>query len=121
MLLTMLHAENGDVIDLLIAEALAAVIPRQNDATPPAWGAVEATLRGAALPPGGCPYIVHMNAGGEVDMLQYASQHGLLVMGETCRKYYSSRAEQLQRSDGAKWICSPPVRTSTDNERCGMD
>ena len=120
-LLTMLHAENGDVIDLLIAEALAAghTSPEWHAHTRPAWGAVEATLRGAALAAqADAPlYIVHMNAGGEVDMLQYARQHGLLVMGETCPQYLFFTAEQLQRSDGAKWICSPPVRTSTDNER----
>jgi len=120
-LLTMLHAENGDVIDLLIAEAVAAghTSPEWHAHTRPAWGAVEATLRGAALAAqADAPlYIVHMNAGGEVDMLQYARQHGLLVMGETCPQYLFFTAEQLQRSDGAKWICSPPVRTSTDNER----
>ena len=120
-LLTMLHAENGDVIELLIAEALAAghTSPEWHAHTRPAWGAVEATLRGAALAAqADAPlYIVHMNAGGEVDMLQYARQHGLLVMGETCPQYLFFTAEQLQRSDGAKWICSPPVRTSTDNER----
>jgi len=120
-LLTMLHAENGDVIDILIAEALAAghTSPEWHAHTRPAWGAVEATLRGAALAAqADAPlYIVHMNAGGEVDMLQYARQHGLLVMGETCPQYLFFTAEQLQRSDGAKWICSPPVRTSTDNER----
>ncbi len=47
-LLTMLHAENGDVIEILVAEALAAGqrSPVWHARTRPAWGAVEATLRG---------------------------------------------------------------------------
>jgi len=120
-LLTMLHAENGDVIDILIAEALAAgrTTPEWHAFTRPAWGAVEASLRGSALAAQAqAPlYIVHMNVGGEVDMLQYARQHGLSIMGETCPQYLFFTEENLRRSDGAKWICSPPMRTTMDNER----
>ena len=50
-MLTMLHAENGDVIEILTQEALAAghteAIWHAN--TRPAWGAVESVLRGIAL------------------------------------------------------------------------
>ena len=50
-MLTMLHAENGDVIDILVAEALAAghTSPEWHARTRPGWGGVEAVLRGAAL------------------------------------------------------------------------
>ena len=50
-MLTMLHAENGDLIELLVAEALAEgnTQPIWHARTRPAWGAVEAVLRGAAL------------------------------------------------------------------------
>lgn len=119
--LTLLHAENGDVIDILVAEALAAghTTPEWHARTRPAWGGVEATLRGAALAAqAGAPlYVVHMNAAGEVDQLQYARQHGLLIMGETCPQYLFFTEEQLQRPDGAKWVCSPPLRTTADNTR----
>jgi dihydropyrimidinase len=120
-LLTMLHAENGDVIDILIAEALAAghTSPEWHAYTRPAWGAVEATLRASALAAQAAApiYIVHMNAAGEVDQLAYARQHGLPVMGETCPQYLFFTVENLKRPDGAKWICSPPMRTAEDNER----
>jgi dihydropyrimidinase len=121
-LLTMLHAENGDVIDLLIAEALAAghTSPEWHARTRPAWGAVEAVLRASALSAqaGAAPlYIVHMNAAGEVDQLAYARQHGLPVMGETCPQYLFFTEDHLRRPDGAKWVCSPPVRTAPDNAR----
>lgn len=121
-LLTMLHAENGDVIELLIEEALAAgnITPEWHALTRPAWGAVEAVLRGAALSAqaGGAPlYIVHMNAAGEVDQLEYARSQGLPVMGETCPQYLFFTIDNLRQPDGAKFICSPPLRTQTDNER----
>ncbi|WP_322509297.1 amidohydrolase family protein, partial [Anaerolinea sp.] len=87
--------------------------------TRPAWSAVEAVLRGAALAGmADAPlYVVHMNAAGEVDMLAYARARGLPVMGETCPQYLFFSEEDLQRTDGAKWICSPPVRTPADQER----
>ena len=120
-MLTMLHAENGDVIDILVEEALAAgkTNPEWHARTRPAWGAVEAFLRAAALAAqAGAPlYVVHMNAGGEVDQLQYARQHGLPVMGETCPQYLFFTEENLKQPDGAKWICSPPMRPPADNAR----
>lgn len=119
--LTMLHAENGDVIELLIAEALAAghTTPEWHALTRPAWTAVEAVLRGAALAAmAEAPlYIVHMNAAGEVDQLAYARAKGLPVMGETCPQYLFFTIDHLRRPDGAKWVCSPPMRTREDNER----
>jgi dihydropyrimidinase len=120
-LLTMLHAENGDVIDILVAEALAAghTTPEWHALTRPAWGAVEASLRAAALAAqaGTRLYLVHMNVAGEVDHLQYARERGVNVMGETCPQYLFFSIEQLRHSDGAKWVCSPPLRTPKDNQR----
>jgi dihydropyrimidinase len=120
-ILPMLHAENGDVIDILVAEALADghTAPIWHARTRPAWGEVEAALRGAALAAqAGSPlYLVHMNVAGEVDQLQYARQHGLPVMGETCPQYLFFTEESLERPDGAKWVCSPPMRTAADNTR----
>lgn len=120
-MLTMLHAENGDVIETLVADALAAghTSPEWHAHTRPAWGAVEAVMRGAALAAqAGAPlYVVHMNAAGEVDMLRYARQNGVPVMGETCPQYLFFTVDDLRRPDGAKWICSPPMRTPADNAR----
>ncbi len=120
-LLTMMHAENGDVIDLMIAEALAEgrTEPEWHALTRPAWGAVEAVMRGSALAAqaGNAPlYIVHMNAAGEVDMLRYAREMGLPIMGETCPQYMFFTIDDLRKPDGAKWICSPPVRSEEDND-----
>jgi dihydropyrimidinase len=120
-LLTMLHAENGDVIELLTQEALAAghITPEWHALTRPSWGAVEAVLRASALAAQAkAPlYIVHMNVAGEVDQLSYARQQGLHVMGETCPQYLFFTVDHLRRPDGAKWVCSPPMRSVQDNLR----
>ena len=120
-ILTMVHAENGDVIDTLIEEALADghTEPEWHAKTRPAWGAVEAVLRSVSLAAqADAPlYIVHMNAGGEVDQLEYARSKGLNVMGETCPQYLFFTDDNLAQPDGAKWVCSPPVRTLQDQAR----
>ncbi len=120
-LLTMVHAENGDVIDILIKEALEAghTSPEWHARTRPAWGAVEATLRSASLAAQAqAPvYIVHMNAAGEVDQLEYARQQGVSIYGETCPQYLFLTADELSRPDGAKFVCSPPLRSAQDNQR----
>jgi dihydropyrimidinase len=120
-MLMMAHCENGDVIETLIPEALAAghTSPEYHALTRPAWGAVEATLRLAAMAEqADSPvYIVHMNVGNEVDMLKYARERGVKVMGETCPQYLFFTIDDLRREDGAKWICSPPMRTAQDNAR----
>lgn len=120
-MLTMVHAENGDVIETLIQEALQAghTSPEWHAYTRPAWGAVEATFRAASLAAqANAPaYIVHMNTAGEVDQLNYARQKGVPVMGETCPQYLFFSINELKRPDGSKWICSPPMREASDNQR----
>lgn len=120
-MLTMVHAENGDVIELLVAEALAQhhTSPVWHARTRPAWGAVEAVLRSASLAATSeAPlYIVHMNVAGEVDMLAYAREQGVPVMGETCPQYLFFSEANLAQADGAKFVCSPPVRSEIDQMR----
>ncbi|MBI5823663.1 MAG: dihydropyrimidinase [Chloroflexi bacterium] len=120
-MLVMAHCENGDIIETLVAEALACghTTPEWHAWTRPGWGAVDATLRvaGMAAESEASVYIVHMNMGGEVDMLQYARERGVKVMGETCPQYLFFTIDNLRQPDGAKWICSPPMRTKQDNAR----
>jgi dihydropyrimidinase len=120
-MLVMAHCENGDVIDTLIEQALAEghTTPEWHALTRPGWGGVESTLRvaGMASAAGASVYIVHMNMGGEVDMLKYARERGVKAMGETCPQYLFFTIDDLRRPDGAKWICSPPMRGAQDNAR----
>lgn len=118
-MMVLAHCENGDVIDTLVSEALAAghTSPEWHAKTRPKWGAVESALRFAtmAIDTGATAYIVHMNAAGEADMLRYAREQGGRVMGETCPQYLFFTEDDLRRPDGAKWICSPPMRSRVDN------
>ena len=119
-MLTMMHGENGDVIEILVEEALAEghKSPEWHAHTRPAWGAVEAVMRGIGLAAqADAPlYIVHMNTSGGVEQLRYARKNNLPVMGETCPPYLFFSIDHLRREDGAKWICSPPMRSPEDNE-----
>ena len=120
-MLVMAHCENGDVIETLTEQAVAAgrTTPEWHALTRPGWGAVESTLRiaGMAGAADASAYIVHMNMAGEVDMLKYARERGVKVMGETCPQYLFFTIDDLRRADGAKWICSPPMRSEEDNTR----
>ncbi len=120
-MLSLIHAENGDLIEVQIAEAVKAghLDSGWHARTRSAWGAVESVLRVSALSAeaGNAPiYIVHMNAGGEVDQLRYARAHGIPIYGETCPQYLMFTDEALSREDGAKWVCSPPIRKVADRE-----
>ena len=116
--LVMVHAENGDAIDVLRKDAIARgrVSLDWHARTRPAWLEGEATLRSCALAAAaGAPlYVVHMTCGLAVDQLAYARAHDLPVMGETCPQYLFFTEDDLKRPDGAKWVCSPPVRTLAD-------
>jgi dihydropyrimidinase len=120
-MLVMVHCENGDIIEELIPKALAAgnTSPAWHAYTRPKWGAVESTMRMCAMAQqADAPvYIVHMNAGGEANMLQYSRERDVKVMGETCPPYLFFSTKHMERPDGAKWICSPPMRDEEDNQR----
>ncbi|MGA9534198.1 MAG: dihydropyrimidinase [Anaerolineales bacterium] len=117
---TMLHAENGDVIDVLVGEAFAEGhhAPVWHARTRPAWGAVEAVLRAVALAEqaGATLYVVHLNTAGGLDQIRYGRSHQVRVMTETCPQYLFFTQRDLERPDGAKWVCSPPMRSADDNQ-----
>ncbi len=118
-MLVMVHAENGDAIDVLVSEALAKGnrSPEWHALTRPAWAEAEATMRAVALAGiAGAPlYVVHVTAAMAVDQIAYGRARGLPVMGETCTQYFFFTIDNLRQPDGAKWVCSPPMRTVADN------
>lgn len=131
-LLTMMHAENGPVIDVLAEQLVEA------GKTDPyfhgiarAWQAEEeathraimlANLTGAPL------YVVHVSAKQAVEQLATARDKGQNVFGETCPQYlYLSLEEQLGASseqwgafEGAKWVCSTPLRSRAEGHQDHM-
>lgn len=118
-LLVLVHAENGDVIEVLVREALEAgrSTPIWHARTRPAEGAVESVYRAIKLADmADAPiYIVHINTKGGADHVRNARMGGKPVMGETCPQYMFFTMKELERPDGAKWVCSPPIRTEEDN------
>jgi dihydropyrimidinase len=119
-MLMMVHAENGDAIEVLIQDALARgnLAPVHHALTRPHWCEAEATLRAIALAAvAQAPlYVVHMTCQAAVEQLTYGRERGLKVMGETCPQYLFFTTDNLRQEDGAKWVFSPPVRTRADNE-----
>ena len=101
--LIMVHAENGDVIDVLVKQALAAgnTEPNYHALTRPPETEGEATNRAIQLARvAGALYVVHVTCarGGRADAL--AREQGWDVWGETCTQYffidYSHREARLR-------------------------
>jgi dihydropyrimidinase len=123
-LLTMVHAENGPAIDVLVEQLLA-----EGKNTPYYHGIAraweleeEATHRAIMLAKlTGAPlYIVHVSAKQAVAQLAQARDRGQNVFGETCPQYlYLSLEEQLGAPgfEGAKWVCSTPLRSKHEHHQ----
>ncbi len=121
-LLTMVHAENGDVIDLLIKEAVAAgqLAPKYHALTRPAVLEGEATARAIAIAQiAQAPlYIVHLTCALALEQVRAAQRRDERVWAETCVQYFCFTADDLDRPsfEGAKFVCSPPFRTPQDQD-----
>lgn len=128
----MMHAENGSVIDLLVQQAIAAgnTSPYFHGVTRPWQAEEEATHRAIMLAnlTGAPLYVVHVSAKQAVAQIAAARDHGQNVFGETCPQYlYLSLEEQLGASseewgefEGAKWVCSTPLRSREDGHQHHM-
>ncbi|HEY2206804.1 MAG TPA: dihydropyrimidinase [Pseudonocardia sp.] len=114
--LTMMHAENGIAIDLLVRQALARgqSDPRYHGDVRHALLEAEATHRAIQLARvAGSPlYVVHVSAQEAVAELARARDAGLPVFAETCPQYLFLSTDNLAEPDfeGAKYVCSTPLR-----------
>jgi dihydropyrimidinase len=114
--LVMVHAENGDAIDVLVKEALAAgnTAPHFHALTRPPELEGEATNRAIQLARvAGCPlYVVHVSCEDAVAPIARARKKGWDVWGETCTQYFFVDYTFLERPDfeGAKYVYTPPPR-----------
>jgi dihydropyrimidinase len=114
--LTMMHAENGIAIDVLIEQALAKgqTDPRYHGEVRHALLEAEATHRAIKLAQvAGAPiYIVHLSASEALDELVRARDAGVNAFAETCPQYLFLSTDDLARPgfEGAKYVCSTPLR-----------
>jgi dihydropyrimidinase len=131
-LMTMMHAENGPAIDVLAEQLYSA------GKTGPYWHGIarawqleeEATHRAIMIADvTGAPlYVVHVSAQQAVAQIAAARDRGRNVFGETCPQYlYLSLEDQLGASseewgdfEGAKWVCSTPLRSRADGHQDAM-
>jgi dihydropyrimidinase len=120
--LVMVHAENGDAIDVLVKEALAAghTEPRYHALTRPPETEGEATNRAIQLARvAGAPlYVVHVSCREAVEPIQIAREKGWDVWGETCTQYFFVDYSFLERPnfEGAKYVYTPPPRAKENQE-----
>ena len=120
--LVMVHAENGDAIDVLVKEALAAghTEPKYHALTRPPETEGEATNRAIQLARvAGAPlYVVHVSCKEAVEPIQLAREKGWNVHGETCTQYFFVDYSFLERPnfEGAKWVYTPPPRPKENQE-----
>ena len=114
--LVMVHAENGDAIDVIVKAAVA------EGKTDPIWHArtrpmeteAEATNRAIQLARvAGAPlYVVHVSCLPSVEPIALAREKGWKVWGETCTQYLFIDDSALEKPnwEGAKYIYTPPPR-----------
>jgi dihydropyrimidinase len=111
-----MHAENGDVIDVLVQRALAQghTAPKYHALTRPARAEAEATHRAIALAEiADVPiYIVHLSAAEALEMVTEARDRGLDAYAETCPQYLFLSYDNYEEPDfgGSKYVMSPPLR-----------
>jgi dihydropyrimidinase len=120
--LIMVHAENGDAIDIIVKNAVA------EGKTEPIWHArtrpmeteAEATNRAAQLSRiAGAPlYVVHVSCQPAVEPIQLAREKGWDVWGETCTQYLFVDESALDQPgfEGGKYIYTPPPRPKEHQE-----
>ncbi len=118
----MVHAENGDAIDILVKRALA------EGHTEPVWHARtrppetegEATNRAIQLARvAGCPlYVVHVSCQEAIEPIAIAREKNWEVWGETCTQYFFIDESYLDQPDfeGGKYVYTPPPRPKENQE-----
>ncbi|MCK4830817.1 dihydropyrimidinase [bacterium] len=115
-MLMMLHAENGDVIDVLQKQLVAEkkTDPKYHATSRPPVVESEATARAACLAKAAdAPiFIVHVSCAEAMIAIRTANQEGVSIFGETCPHYMTIGVDNLSKPDleGAKYVCSPALR-----------
>src|SRR5882724_868857 len=120
--LVMVHAENGDAIEVLMSEAVAAgnVSPKYHALTRPPELEGEATNRAIQLARvAGSPlYVVHVSCKESAEPIALARDKGWNVWGETCTQYFFIDQSFLDQPgfEGAKYVYTPPPRAKENQD-----
>src|SRR5262245_58694218 len=120
--LIMLHAENGGPIDVLVRQFLddGKTEPVNHGLTRPSVMEGEAVHRAFKLSElAGAPaYIVHLSSRDALNAVREARGRGHAEYAETCRQCLYLSLDDLGRPgfEGAKFVCSPPLRPADHQE-----
>ena len=110
----MLHAEDNTIIETNIPRMIAEgkTLPIYHARSKPEEAenkAIQSAIR-IARQTGGRIFIVHMASGDGMEAVAKARADGADIIAETCTHYLMFTDKMLERKDGIKWICSPPLR-----------
>lgn len=118
----MVHAEDGDSIDVLTEQALAAGRrdPIEHARTRPSSTeaiAVYRTIEYARMT-GAAVYFVHLSSAAAVAHVRRAREEGLPIDGETCPQYFVFDESILEGpfEEAAVYLFTPPPRGSRDRD-----
>ncbi|MBJ7522001.1 MAG: dihydropyrimidinase [Solirubrobacteraceae bacterium] len=120
--LVMVHAENGDAIDALIREAVAAdtLTPPFHASTRPRSTEAEAVNRALMFAEltGARTFIVHVSCADAVAPIVGAKARGMEVWGETCPQYllFDESIYEQPLDQALRGIFSPPARSVADQD-----
>lgn len=115
-IITMIHAENGSVIDWTIKklEAKKLFAPKYHVNSHPPVAEIEATYRAISLSSFiDVPIlIVHVSSPEAAAHISDAQKKGMPIYAETCPQYLFLTRKDLDKPgfEGAKCVCSPPPR-----------
>lgn len=120
-ILTMIHAENGDVLNWLTDELEKKQLfaPKYHATSRPPLLESEATNRAIALSSliANTPILlVHISDPAAALRIRQAQTAGQPIFAETCPQYLFLTRDDLDKPgfEGAKCVCSPPPRTQED-------
>ena len=118
--LTMVHAENNALVNRMRARLVAEgkTAPKYHAVSRPPAAEEEAIARAIRLASfmDAPLFVVHISTPGGLAELARAREAGRAVHGETCPQYLFLTEEDLDRPDGSKFICSPPLRDRPTQE-----
>ncbi|NND50211.1 MAG: dihydropyrimidinase, partial [Rhizobiales bacterium] len=118
----MVHAENHHMITWMVKRLLdrGATAPKFHAVSHPRAGEAEAFTRLIAMSEliDQPVMIFHVSSAEGVDVIRAARARGVKVFAETCTQYLLLTAAEMDKPgvEGAKWICSPPLRFESDQE-----
>ncbi len=117
------HAENGSVIDSVVAQMLAEgkTEPHFHALSRSVLAEAEATHRAIAIAEmaGAAVYIVHLSNEDSLRELKQAQQRGLRALAETCTQYLVLSIEDQMPGldwDEAKFVFTPPLREKKNHD-----